>query len=185
MDPNAGGANEGKANQSPNFSFQPLDPKWLRHISSSPFVADGLPHPSSISYHIPEPLQPTSSFSSLSSPSQTSAHDKVPIPRLAPARPDTHRKRSTWACKNCREKKMKCSGDHPTCKQCQTAIASCIYQDAKRVRDQKKLDALSNTVKRYETLLRDIENKVDYDTKKKIRRILDVSSALRFAWYYR
>ncbi|KAJ5113089.1 fungal-specific transcription factor domain-containing protein [Penicillium angulare] len=174
MDPNAPAPKEEMTNEIPNFSFQPADPEWPQTISDhSPFYGEELPHPSSIPYHVPVPSQPTASFSSISSPSQTSAHEKVAIPRLTPAHPDTSRKRSTWACQNCRERKMKCSGDHPTCKQCEAVDASCVYQDAKRVRDRKKLEALSNTVDRYETLLHEIESIVDQDTKRKIKKAVD------------
>lgn len=182
MELNILGTYEEMADQDPSFSFIPLDPEWAQPLADLPI--DGLPRPSFEPYSVPEHLLPTTSLSSLSTSSQTSPHDKVPIPRLAPVSTSPRRKRSAWACKSCRQKKMKCSGDHPTCQQCLATDASCVYQDIKRVRDQRKLSALSSDLERYKKLLHDIEHLVDQDTKKYIRKTLCVCNALRSTLYY-
>lgn len=77
---------------------------------------------------------------------------------------------------------MKCSGDSPICEQCQSSHAECVYEDAKRLRDQRALSELSDKVRRYEDLLRDIQGKegMDGETRDRIQDTLNVSGLFRF-----
>jgi hypothetical protein len=49
-----------------------------------------------------------------------------------------------------------------------------MYEDVKRVRDQKLLETLSHHVKRYENLLRELEGEVATPIAERIRKELKV-----------
>lgn len=100
---------------------------------------------------------------------------KVAIPRLAAPTSSRGRRRSARACEACRTRKTKCDGVRPTCGQCVYHNNPCIYEDVKRVRDQKMLDVLARRVDRYETLLRSLEGDSDPATVRRIRKALKVS----------
>jgi hypothetical protein len=99
---------------------------------------------------------------------------KVAIPRLAAPAATRGRRRSARACEACRTRKTKCDGIRPTCGQCAYHKNRCIYEDVKRVRDQKMLDVLAQRVDRYEKLLRSLEGKSDQPTMRRIRKALKV-----------
>jgi hypothetical protein len=101
---------------------------------------------------------------------------KVAIPRLAGSDAALHgRRRSARACEPCRQRKIKCDGMRPQCGQCVYHNQSCLYEDVKRVRDQKRLGSLAKRVDAYEALLRDLEAEVDLPTARKIRKVMKVS----------
>ena len=104
-----------------------------------------------------------------------SANNKVAIPRLNA--PPTHyaKRRSARACESCRQRKIKCDGNRPTCGQCMYHRAACSYEDVKRVRDQKQLEHLARRLENYETLLRGLESEADPPTARRIRKALKVS----------
>jgi hypothetical protein len=101
---------------------------------------------------------------------------KVAIPRAAPYSIHSQRRRSARACEPCRQRKIKCDGNKPVCRQCHEHNVTCSYLDVKRVRDQKQLEILSRRVKEYESLLRDLETEVDANAARRIRRTLKTSS---------
>ena len=107
----------------------------------------------------------------------TPANNKVASPRLAASSAFRGRRRSARACESCRQRKIKCDGSRPTCGQCVYHNNQCVYEDVKRVRDQKKLDLLTQRVGRYESLLRRLEGEVEPLTARKIRKELKVSIA--------
>ncbi|KAJ5580233.1 uncharacterized protein N7459_006218 [Penicillium hispanicum] len=113
------------------------------------------------------------------------AANKVAIPRLAPSSAFRGRRRSARACEACRQRKIKCDGKRPSCGQCLYHRNQCLYEDVKRVRDQKQLDLLTRRVGRYESLLRNLEGEVDAPTARRIRKVLKSkdgnSSKLRHA----
>lgn len=109
-------------------------------------------------------------------PSDSASGNKVAIPRLAAPTNYRGRRRSARACEPCRQRKIKCDGVRPTCGQCAYHNNRCIYEDVKRVRDQKMLELLSKRTERYESLLRDLESDVDAPTARRIRKALKVSS---------
>lgn len=51
----------------------------------------------------------------------------------------------------------------------------CLYEDVKRVRDEKQIKSLTAQVELYEKTLRTLEGEVDIPASRKIRRILKVS----------
>jgi hypothetical protein len=102
-------------------------------------------------------------------------NNKVAIPRLAPPTAYRGKRRSARACEPCRQRKIKCDGVRPTCGQCAYHNNRCVFEDVKRVRDQKMLELLSKRAERYESLLRDLEGDVDAPTARRIRKALKVS----------
>lgn len=120
----------------------------------------------------PHPQQPHASIPM----ADTTSSKKVAIPRLAPSTAYRARRRSTRACETCRLRKTKCDGTRPSCGQCVAQNNKCVYEDIKRVRDQKLLGLLSKRTEEYESLLRDLEGRVDGPTARKIRKALKVSS---------
>ncbi|KAJ7264987.1 hypothetical protein B0H12DRAFT_217393 [Mycena haematopus] len=70
----------------------------------------------------------------LLSGSQTSASN-TDLDVLGP--PHT-RQRTTLACDKCRDRKIKCSGDHPICKRCTARGLICHYSERERVRGPTK-----------------------------------------------
>lgn len=106
----------------------------------------------------------------------SASNNKVAIPRLAAPTTYRGRRRSARACEPCRQRKIKCDGVRPTCGQCAYHNNRCVYEDVKRVRDQKMLELLSKRAERYESLLRDLEGDVDAPTARRIRKALKVSS---------
>lgn len=102
---------------------------------------------------------------------------KVAIPRAAGSSDISNRsrrRRSPRACEPCRQRKIKCEGTRPACRQCVESHITCLYQDVKRVREQKELGVLGRKVERYEGLLRELEPEVKTGLARRIRRVLKV-----------
>ena len=119
----------------------------------------------------PYPYQSSSSSSrEVSGPAA-----KVAIPRTTSASSQSQRRRSARACEPCRQRKIKCDGNKPVCRQCIDHNVSCFFVDVKRVRDQKQLGFLGKKVEQYEQLLQDLEKEVDDNAARRIRRALKVS----------
>ncbi|KAJ5389145.1 uncharacterized protein N7496_000213 [Penicillium cataractarum] len=131
-----------------------------------------------LSYSSYPPSMLPSGFSNpdqrLAPPSDNVGNNKVAIPRLAAPTTYRGRRRSARACEPCRQRKIKCDGVRPTCGQCSYHNSQCLYEDVKRVRDQKMLELLSKRTERYESLLRDLEGDVDTPTARRIRKALKV-----------
>ncbi|RHZ67268.1 hypothetical protein CDV55_102357 [Aspergillus turcosus] len=129
--------------------------------------------------HYERPPYPHQSATSTSSPGRDGPGTgvaKVAIPRAAPYSIHSQRRRSARACEPCRQRKIKCDGNKPVCRQCHEHHVTCSYLDVKRVRDQKQLGVLSHRVKEYESLLRDLETEVDANSARRIRRTLKTSN---------
>ncbi|OJJ83968.1 uncharacterized protein ASPGLDRAFT_126979 [Aspergillus glaucus CBS 516.65] len=100
---------------------------------------------------------------------------RVAIPRKTGGDSGTYRRhRSARACEPCRNRKIKCDGNKPMCRQCVEQKITCTFLDVKRVREQKQLGTLGMKVEKYEELLRDLEPDVDIMAAKRIRRALKV-----------
>ncbi|EAW12131.1 putative C6 transcription factor [Aspergillus clavatus NRRL 1] len=82
---------------------------------------------------------------------------KLPIPRLSSTPISRHR--TSRACVPCRERKIKCDGAKPTCKQCHQLKITCAYAGSKRERQQLELETTKAKVNVYESLLRKIYEK--------------------------
>ncbi|KAF3384359.1 hypothetical protein F1880_001878 [Penicillium rolfsii] len=121
------------------------------------------------------PISFTNADQSIASTDHVSNNNnKVAIPRLAPPTAYRARRRSARACESCRQRKIKCDGVRPICGQCTYHNNRCVFEDVKRVRDQKMLELLSKRVERYESMLRDLEGDVDAPTARRIRKALKV-----------
>ncbi|KAJ5288286.1 hypothetical protein N7508_011061 [Penicillium antarcticum] len=165
-----------------------LDPSsiapWSWTLSMSPGAdARSYPTPNSLSPSFQTPTAPAQSYSQ-PYPSATSSSSsapgsafgsaqKVAIPRLAGSEAGFGgRRRSARACEPCRQRKIKCDGQRPSCRQCVYYSQLCSYEDVKRVRDQKRLGTLAKRVDAYEALLRELEGEVDLPTARQIRKAL-------------
>ncbi|RHZ68422.1 hypothetical protein CDV55_104398 [Aspergillus turcosus] len=115
--------------------------------SSSQEPVDQLPSPSSCSE-----LQ--RSVIVRSRPAALSPAARLPIPRLG-STPIGHQ-RTTRACQPCRERKTKCDGSKPICKQCRRLNIACTYSSSKRERQQLEIECARLKIKVYESLLRQI-----------------------------
>jgi hypothetical protein len=63
-------------------------------------------------------------------PSKTlAAQTKVAIPRQRVATAPRYNRRVPRACASCRQRKTKCSGDTPVCRQCRELRATCNYPE--------------------------------------------------------
>ncbi|KAJ5175601.1 uncharacterized protein N7482_001478 [Penicillium canariense] len=109
--------------------------------------------------------------------SEASGTNKVAIPRAAAPAAQRGRRRSVRACEACRQRKIKCDGDRPTCGQCTYHNNRCVYEDVKRVREQKLLGLLSQRVERYESLLHDLQGDADAPTARRIRKVLRITDS--------
>ncbi|KAI9043561.1 transcription factor [Aspergillus affinis] len=127
-------------------------------------------------YHERPPLPPNASSGSSSSREVPGVIPKVAIPRSQSLSRQSERRRSARACEPCRQRKIKCDGNKPACKQCVEHDVRCAYMDVKRVRDQKQLGALAKKVDRYEKFLEDIEMEVESHTSRRIRKMLKDSN---------
>ncbi|KAJ6151771.1 C6 transcription factor [Penicillium chermesinum] len=152
-----------------------------------PMLQRGFPYPGSYSGSLaltsdsrvvsstafsPSYQPPPAAFPSGAVPSSSPPPNKIAIPRIAaPSRP-LQRRRATRACEPCRKRKVKCDSKQPSCGPCTYASRRCVYEDVKRIRNEKKIDQLTKRVERYENLLRDLEGDVDSPTAHRIRRAI-------------
>ncbi|KAL1848181.1 hypothetical protein Plec18167_006178 [Paecilomyces lecythidis] len=100
------------------------------------------------------------------------ANAKVPIPRQRSGVEVRYSRRVAKACESCRQRKTKCSGDTPVCRQCRELRISCHYPDGMREKTKRHLEELSSKTQDFEQLLRDLENIVDGRAAERIRRTL-------------
>lgn len=56
-----------------------------------------------------------------------SSNAKVAIPRQTPGSAPRYNRRVPKACESCRQRKTKCSGDTPVCRQCRELRVACQY----------------------------------------------------------
>ena len=69
--------------------------------------------------------------------SETIGHNKVAIPRAAPAPPPA-RRRVERACQECRERKTRCGGQKPICAQCPAFGVNCVYPSSHREKREEQ-----------------------------------------------
>lgn len=163
-DPNL--ASSWRAGMSPGSSWAPTS-------GGADFTSYAMPPPQFYEpsmFHAPPPPTPSYDFPMSAPP------PKVPIPRASGFNTHSQRRRSARACEPCRQRKIKCDGTRPSCKQCVENQVKCFYLDVKRVREQKELGALARKVERYERLLEELESDLDDASARRIRRALSVFS---------
>ncbi|KAJ5188489.1 hypothetical protein N7491_004812 [Penicillium cf. griseofulvum] len=106
-------------------------------------------------------------------PRTLATRTKVAIPRQRVASTPHYNRRVPRACSSCRQRKTKCSGDTPVCRQCRELRATCSYPEGWRDRTKKKVESLSEKVQDYENLLKDLAGVVDLSAAERIRSLLD------------
>lgn len=166
---------QGYTNSSSNSAYwpsslSPVSPVPQNHIyDRSPFI----PPSESLHSYASQSAMPGNAAPDMVDTAP--ANPKLPIPRLNAGTSVRGRRRSARACEPCRQRKIKCDGNRPTCGQCVYHKNRCGYEDVKRVRDQKMLGYLTQRVERYESLLRGLEGEVNAPTARRIRKALKVS----------
>ena len=78
---------------------------------------------------------------------------KVPIPRVTPAPQPPARRRVERACEECRERKIRCGGQKPTCEQCATFGVDCVYPSSHRERQEVREKQLKSENDHLKSLL--------------------------------
>ncbi|KAL2817369.1 fungal-specific transcription factor domain-containing protein [Aspergillus granulosus] len=109
---------------------------------------------------------------STTSPQERPLNSKVAIPRTASSNIVPNRGRVSRACENCRDQKVKCSGQRPICQRCQESGIQCSYGDRKREKMARRLDDLSARVQTFETLLQNIYPNLDSLSAQYVEQIL-------------
>ncbi|KAL3476266.1 fungal-specific transcription factor domain-containing protein [Aspergillus californicus] len=107
---------------------------------------------------------------------ERSLNSKVAIPRSANTNTVPSRGRVSRACENCRDQKVKCSGQRPTCQRCQESGIQCSYADRKREKLARRLSDLSARVQTFETLLQNIYPDLDSLSAQYVEQILSDGS---------
>lgn len=126
----------------------------------------------------PVPIAPsvtpaTSLSPSSASPSERTA-PKVAIPRLENRKDKVQRQRTLRACVPCRDRKTKCDGHMPVCRQCSLTGSECTWTWSKRERKDWELEAARSKIHAYEALLAEILAKSRADNLHSIEDIFSV-----------
>jgi hypothetical protein len=110
-----------------------------------------------------DPPQPT--FTSINVNSLINNNDNVPSPSNTET-PNVKRKRLTQACDACRKKKVKCSGEKPSCNNCTRLGTHCTYLPSTRKRGPRVglVESLEKRLQQMEKLLQPLkEQKLTMD----------------------
>ncbi|KAJ5155438.1 hypothetical protein N7492_008241 [Penicillium capsulatum] len=126
----------------------------------APSVADPAPPP--------EPSKPA-----INGNANTNGNGKVAIPRHRQGIPPRYNRRVPRACESCRQRKTKCSGDTPVCRQCRELRVTCQYPAGWKERTKKQVERLSEKAQDYENMLKDLGAYVEYRTADRIKVLLD------------
>ncbi|RDW74665.1 putative C6 transcription factor [Aspergillus mulundensis] len=123
------------------------------------------------------PSEATSNQGEISSasvvvPPEHSQNSKVAIPRSVSSTAVSTRGRVSRACENCREQKVKCSGQRPSCQRCQESGVQCSYGDRKREKLARRLSDLTARVESFENLLQNIYPNLDSLSAQYVEQIL-------------
>ncbi|KAL4917515.1 fungal-specific transcription factor domain-containing protein [Aspergillus aurantiobrunneus] len=105
-------------------------------------------------------------------PPEHSLNSKVAIPRSGTSTAAPSRGRVSRACENCRDQKVKCSGQRPTCQRCQESGIQCSYGDRKREKMARRLSDLTAQVESFETLLQNIYPNLDSQSAQYVEQFL-------------
>jgi hypothetical protein len=111
-----------------------------------------------------------------------SARYKVAIPRITgkPALPK--RQRVARACDACRQIKLKCNGQRPSCEYCSSVGNACLYSASKREVRQISLQRLEERIQDYESVLGDVILNCPPKNLKHILKLISVSIILLCLW---
>lgn len=86
--------------------------------------------------------------------------DRVAIPRAGPLPPPATRRRVERACQACRDRKIRCDGERPTCSHCLNTKVNCVYPSNRREKDKDALQQLKSQNEQYKSLLEKIAGRV-------------------------
>ncbi|KAJ5577079.1 hypothetical protein N7535_004005 [Penicillium sp. DV-2018c] len=98
---------------------------------------------------------------------------KVAIPRQRVVAAPRYNRRVPRACESCRQRKTKCSGDTPVCRQCRELRVTCKYPLGWRERTKKQVGSLSEKVHEYENMLKELSGMVENRAAERIKSLLD------------
>ncbi|KAJ5240690.1 C6 transcription factor [Penicillium citrinum] len=98
---------------------------------------------------------------------------KLPIPRLTSLEISSEKGRVSRACENCRQQKTKCSGDRPSCRQCEANGLHCLYSCRKREKIEQRLKILEAEVQTLRTLLFELYPGLDASSTQHVHQILE------------
>ncbi|KAJ5982697.1 transcriptional regulator family: Fungal Specific TF [Penicillium sp. IBT 35674x] len=101
-----------------------------------------------------------------------STNSKVAIPPHRLSTVPQYKHRVPRACESCRQRKTKCSGDTPVCRQCQILNGTCLYPLTSTEKVKRQVKKLSEKVQDYENALKSLENLVDTRTADRITGLL-------------
>lgn len=102
-----------------------------------------------------------------------SSNAKVAIPRSRSGIAPKYSRRVPRACESCRQRKTKCSGDTPVCRQCRELRVSCHYPVGWREKTKKQVENLSDKAQEYENLLKELGGMVSTSAADRIKSLLD------------
>ncbi|KAJ5211775.1 uncharacterized protein N7498_003421 [Penicillium cinerascens] len=105
--------------------------------------------------------------------SETKNSAKVAIPRQRSGIAPRYNRRVPRACESCRQRKTKCSGDTPVCRQCRELRVTCHYPVGWKERTKKQVEKLSDKAQDYENMLKDLGSFVESRTADRIRSLLE------------
>lgn len=106
------------------------------------------------------------------------ARYKVAIPRITGKPPQPKRRRVARACDACRQIKLKCNGQRPSCEYCASIGKPCLYSASKREARQISFQRLEERIKDYESVLGDIILQCPQKNLKPILNMISVSLPL-------
>lgn len=79
--------------------------------------------------------------------------DRIAIPHAGPLPPPATRRRVGRACQACRDRKIRCGGEKPSCRQCLNMSVYCTYPSTRREKDKDEFQRLKSQNERYQALL--------------------------------
>lgn len=85
--------------------------------------------------------------------------NKVAIPRAGTALQPPARRRIGRACQVCRERKIKCGGQKPSCEQCATLGVDCVYVSSEREKRETQSEQLKSENEQFRSLLLKLEGR--------------------------
>ncbi|KKK15523.1 hypothetical protein P175DRAFT_0533057 [Aspergillus ochraceoroseus IBT 24754] len=139
---------------------------WLASTYTHPsFTAQG---PSEVT---PTLAEPSTNAPTAAIPDR-SLNSKVAIPRSAHPAVVPSRGRVGRACDLCRDQKVKCTGERPTCQRCQESGIQCSYGDRKREKMARRLSDLTARIQTLEALLQTIYPSLDSQSTRYVEQIL-------------
>ncbi|KAF7719226.1 Fungal Zn(2)-Cys(6) binuclear cluster domain-containing protein [Penicillium ucsense] len=99
---------------------------------------------------------------------------KVAIPRQPPnSYAPRYNRRVPRACESCRQRKTKCSGDTPICRQCRELRVNCHYPVGWREKMKKDVDKLNAEIQDYENFVNALRSTAEPRTADWIKNLLD------------